>query len=796
MNVDRTVENLVVPVTDLVEQGLPALDPTFGPDQARQQVEFHGSQRQRLRAESGRAGVEIQLQRSAADLVRRCRRLHRPGGTAQHRPKARQQLARRKGLGQIIVGTDFQPHNAVGFVAAGGQHQDGHVTAGADATQGLESVPNRQHDIENDCVPGDRRIERPFDSGAAVVDRRHFNPARTEVLGQQAAELQVIVDQKHANWSAIGIRHALLICAQRLLRKPKLWALLALGAWAAPAEGAQLVLAFRPEWSGRPIDVGAGFVGRTARGQMVRPTRISALLSNFALLRRDGSVLLLPGCFAWIDAGTQRWEAVLPAVAEGAYRGLRFEVGLPPAVDSSDPAQWAARHPLNPLVNGLYWGWRGGYVFFALEGRWWEEGGGAPAGGFSFHLTKNAGPMLAAVAVDFRVAGPTRISLGLDLAGLIRPLRFQSNGAETSTHSRPGDELASRLARAVPLAVGWRGAEPLARPIAVPGVELPAGTSYAIDCPPGFPQPDLPADNLPSAAGVALGSELFRDVRLSGNCAQSCATCHDPSRAFAGQEPVSAGADGVRGVRHSPSLMNLAWNPAYGWDGAKPKIRDQALAAITAATEMHGTIGVIAARLKSEGRMQREFEAAFGRAGISAETIGRALEQYLLTLVSARAKFDRATRGEAEFTAEEKRGMELFLTESDPARGQHGADCFHCHGGALFSDYAYRDDGLGEGAQDDAGRAGVSGAAWDRGKFKTPSLRNVAVAGPYMHDGRFATLEQVVAHYVSGVRRTPNLDPNLAKHGEAGLDLSVADQRALVAFLRTLTDVRFEKTGS
>ena len=176
---------------------------------------------------------------------------------------------------------------------------------------------------------------------------------------------------------------------------------------------------------------------------------------------------------------------------------------------------------------------------------------------------------------------------------------------------------------------------------------------------------------------------------------------------------------------------------------------------------------------------------------ISPSRIELALEQYLLTLVASDSKFDRAARGQAMLTEEEQRGFALFAGEYDPVRGRRGADCFHCHGGALFTDFGFRDNGLGD-TRGDTARAGVTGRATDAGKFKTPSLRNVAVTAPYMHDGRLRTLADVVAHYDHGVRRTPTLDPNLAKHPSAGLQLTREEQRALVAFLRTLTDAALE----
>jgi cytochrome c peroxidase len=207
--------------------------------------------------------------------------------------------------------------------------------------------------------------------------------------------------------------------------------------------------------------------------------------------------------------------------------------------------------------------------------------------------------------------------------------------------------------------------------------------------------------------------------------------------------------------------------------------------------EMHADPARVVAALRGDPEAGRRFADAFGSGEITASRIALALEQYLLTQVSADSKFDRAIQGKGTLTEEEKRGFALFASEYDPARGQHGADCFHCHGGSLFTDFAYKNNGIGRTSPDD-GRARVTGRAADRDKFKTPSLRNVALTAPYMHDGRFATLEEVVAHYDHGVQRTGTLDPNLAKHPDGGLALSADDQHALVAFLRTLTDARFE----
>jgi cytochrome c peroxidase len=193
----------------------------------------------------------------------------------------------------------------------------------------------------------------------------------------------------------------------------------------------------------------------------------------------------------------------------------------------------------------------------------------------------------------------------------------------------------------------------------------------------------------------------------------------------------------------------------------------------------------VAAKLTALPAYPPRFRAAFGSDDITAEKLGLALEQYLLTLTAFDSKFDLALHGKAKLDASEKRGLELFMTEYDPRTGQFGADCFHCHGGALFTDNQFHNNGLVPTGTD-AGRFEVTGKESDRNKFSTPSLRNLVRTAPYMHDGRFQTLEEVVAHYNAGVERSPTLDPNLAKHPPTGLHLSEADQHALVAFLKTL----------
>ena len=500
----------------------------------------------------------------------------------------------------------------------------------------------------------------------------------------------------------------------------------------------------------------------------------------------------------------RRDEEPLPrGVPAGDYTQLEFQIGLPPEVNHADIARWPATHPLNPLVNGLHWSWQGGYVFAALEGRWSDvaaaratPGRGEDPRGFSYHLATDARRMAVRFRADFHIEGDTTIALAVDLARVLAARHLVADDGSETTHSGEGDTLAPQLATALGRAWFWLAAHATppdspAQPDRNPPQEnATRATPYAFVVPEGFPQPSLPADNPLTLEGVALGRALFNDRRLSGNGTQSCASCHAPSRAFSDRVPVSRGAEGARGTRNAMPLFNLAWNPSFAWDGSKPHIRDQALAAWTSPAEMHGNPARVVAQLGGDGALAKQFAAAFGAAEITPARVTLALEQYLLTIVSADSKFDRARRGETELSQQEKRGFELFMTESDPARGKFGADCFHCHGGPLFSDFAFKDSGVVREPVD-LGRALVTGQPSDRGKFKTPSLRNVALTAPYGHDGRFATLERVIGHYDHGVRRSANLDPNLAKHSPRGLGLTRADQDALIAFLETLTDPAF-----
>ncbi|MBI3882575.1 MAG: cytochrome C peroxidase [Verrucomicrobia bacterium] len=581
-------------------------------------------------------------------------------------------------------------------------------------------------------------------------------------------------------------------------------------------------------------------------GETISITRLSYLLGGFALEKKSGGWVELSGQIAWMDAAARRSTVTLEKIPAGEYRALRFAVGLDSTTNKGDPAKHAADHPLNPNLNGLHWTWQSGYIFLAVEGMFTERGAPAPRvtqpasqraeqelrappmRGFSYHFANDWNRTVITVPLELALTDqPAAVGLAFDLAALFnapRPVSPARDG--DSTHSREGDPIAAALRANLANAFQLRGitdATVVAKRAPVKPLYLPAKfTPFKFQMSGKFPVPDLPRDNPLLEERVALGEKLFHEPLLSRNNTQSCATCHDARHAFTDPRRYSLGVDGQVGTRHAMPLFNLAWKTSFFWDGRAPSLRAQALMPIQDHTEMDEKLERVVTKLGSSRRKEALnsdstlrtphsafdqslltsaatsekdypalFTTAFGSPEITPEKIGLAIENFLLTLTSFDSKFDRAMRGEAELTADERRGFELFFTEYEPRSGQRGADCFHCHGGALFTDHQFHNNGLDARHATDPGRFKVTAAESDRGKFSTPSLRNVALTAPYMHDGRFATLEEVIAHYATGLKRSPTLDPNLAKHPDGGVPLGAEERRALVAFLRSLTDERY-----
>jgi len=569
-----------------------------------------------------------------------------------------------------------------------------------------------------------------------------------------------------------------------------------------PGSGATLQIQITPKFSGENLQP-ASFRYQTSAGETFSVTRVSYLVSDFALQRNDGSWLEISNSVAWFDYEQNR-DSIRLQIPAGEFRSVRFLVGLNTNYNHADVAKFPASHPLNPNLNGLHWSWQGGFIFLALEGLWRNAAG--ELDGWAYHLARDTNATRITIAAPLVITNETKVELDFDLATLLnapRPLSFVKDGS--STHSRDGDPISAALV------VNLAGAFRVRKITSLTNAEIAVAhpkplylpekfTPYPFQMSATFPVPDLPRDNPLTVERVELGKKLFFDPRLSINDQQSCADCHAPAKAFTDGRKTARGAEGELGTRNSMPLFNLAWKKEFFWDGHAKSLREQVLQPIQNPIEMHETLTNVVVKVqnkkseignrKSEMDYSTLFTSAFGSPEITAEKISLALENYLLTLTSFNAKFDRVLRGEEKFTPDEQRGFELFSTEYDPRRGQFGADCFHCHGGPLFQSQSFANNGLDEKFTD-AGRGKITGKVSDDGKFAVPSLRNVALTAPYMHDGRFTTLSEVVEHYATGVKRSATLDPNLAKHPDGGVPMSEADKRALVAFLRTLTDAQF-----
>ncbi len=528
-----------------------------------------------------------------------------------------------------------------------------------------------------------------------------------------------------------------------------------------------------------------------AAGETLSFTRVSYLLSGFALEQEDGTWIDAAGQYAWMDAEKRRTSVRLEGLPPAKYRALRFHVGPDAVANGADPAKLPAEHPLNPNLDGLHWSWQGGYIFMALEGHY--RTASTEIKGFAHHLARDPNRTRISLSGSIDLLHDATVVLDFDIGTLFnapRPLSFEKDG--TATHSRDGDPVAASLVAnllgAFRVAQVVSSLPSISRPSPVKPLYLPEKyTPYRFTMSAAFPVPDLPRDNPLIEERVALGKALFNETALSRDGSLSCASCHQESTAYSDPRRYSLGVRGQEGTRNAMPLTNLAWKTSFFWDGRAPSLRAQALMPIQDHTEMDESLDHVQAKLAAEPSYRERFTSAFGSPEVTAEKVGLALEQYLLTLTSFDSKFDRALRGKVTLNNDEKRGFELFMTEYDPRTRQLGADCFHCHGGPLFSDHQFHNNGLAV-EHEDEGRFRVTARPGDRGKFSTPSLRNIARSAPYMHDGRFATLEEVVAHYSTGIHRSPTLDPNLAKHPDGGLNLSSEDQRAMVAFLKTLSD--------
>ncbi|NNC49659.1 MAG: cytochrome-c peroxidase [Flaviramulus sp.] len=300
--------------------------------------------------------------------------------------------------------------------------------------------------------------------------------------------------------------------------------------------------------------------------------------------------------------------------------------------------------------------------------------------------------------------------------------------------------------------------------------------------------PVIPFSNPQTEEGIALGKKLFFDPILSGNNSQACADCHSTENAFTDSSRFSDGIKGVFGNRNSMPLFNLAWNydEKFFWDGSAFSLEHQALVPVSDPIEMASKWQEVELKMQQHPEYPTLFEQAFGTSKIDSTLVTKAIAQFERTLISSNSKFDKYLLGEAELTQEELNGFNVFMDETK-------GDCFHCHGSdknPLWTDNMFHNNGL-DATFTDLGLGLVTGDPADNGKFKSPSLRNLVFTAPYMHDGRFATLDEVINHYSEGLKNSSTIDPLMKKVDQGGVNLTSNDKADLKSFLLSLSDYEF-----
>jgi cytochrome c peroxidase len=311
--------------------------------------------------------------------------------------------------------------------------------------------------------------------------------------------------------------------------------------------------------------------------------------------------------------------------------------------------------------------------------------------------------------------------------------------------------------------------------------DKPATTAINFSVPTGFPGTKFNFSANPlTKEGIELGRHLFYDGRLSKDGNFPCASCHQQFAAFATYDhDLSHGFNNQFTTRNAPGLFNLAWESNFMWDGGISNLEVQPLVQITAPNEMAEDINNVVNKLSKDDQYKQLFRAAFGSEEVNSQRMLKALSQFMITLVSANSKYDQVKKGIATFNSNEQAGYETFKNK-----------CASCHVEPMFTDFSFRNNGLALNSYlKDYGRMHISNKKEDSLKFKVPSLRNVYETYPYMHDGRFWNLSQVLEHYSTGIQNSSTLDPLLANK----IPLTATEKFDLIYFLGTLSDTSFTK---
>ncbi|CCH57549.1 cytochrome c peroxidase (plasmid) [Fibrisoma limi BUZ 3] len=298
-----------------------------------------------------------------------------------------------------------------------------------------------------------------------------------------------------------------------------------------------------------------------------------------------------------------------------------------------------------------------------------------------------------------------------------------------------------------------------------------------------FPEPVYDFNKYPlTKVKIALGRRLFYDPFLSRDGSVSCASCHQQASAFTQHgHRLSHGINDSLTEHNSMPLMNLAWQDKFGWDGGIHALDLFPVSPLQHPHEMGENLVNLLGKLRQNESYRLQFLDAFANDNVSSDQLLQALSQFMLTMVSATSRYDQFVGQQQQtLTQDEQKGLTVFEQK-----------CHSCHGGFLFTDLSLRNNGLRAFNRADIGLEKITQKTSDRYKFKVPSLRNVAVTAPYMHDGRFGTLEEVLDHYSDGVVKSATLDPLLTARGKLGIRLSAAEKQHLIQFLGTLTDKQF-----
>lgn len=324
------------------------------------------------------------------------------------------------------------------------------------------------------------------------------------------------------------------------------------------------------------------------------------------------------------------------------------------------------------------------------------------------------------------------------------------------------------------------------------GVACSKGSSQVIEpealfeIPANFPKPVYDFSKNPvTNDGFELGKTLFYDGNLSRDGTISCAECHSQPSAFTHHgHDLSHGIDNKIGMRNAPPVQNMAFQKEFFWDGGVFDLDLFPIAPIENPVEMDEKLGNVLEKLRKQEKYTTLFQKAYGSKEITTERFLKALSQFMLALVSANSRYDKYVRKEAggTLTTDELEGLEIFKRK-----------CASCHSGELFTDQSYRNNGLPVYNKEDTGRQRITAGIEDSYKFKVPSLRNIGVTAPYMHDGRFYSLDAVLNHYSDGVIESKTLDGLLKNSQALGIALSKEEKIKLIAFLKTLTDDEFLK---